>query len=102
MADNWPLTVDQKVKIVLFYAEKKSVVATQRRALFGTRWAPCKQTVYRLCQRFETNGSVLEKKRSRPASVRTPANIEAVRVVLKRSPSKSARRASAELGISRR
>ena len=23
MADNWPLTVDQKVKIVLFYAEKK-------------------------------------------------------------------------------
>ena len=44
------LTVDQKVKDVLFYAETKSVVATQRRlrAHFGTRWAPCKQTIYRL------------------------------------------------------
>ena len=44
------LTVDQKVKVVLFYAETKSVEATQRRfrAHFGTRWAPCKQTIYRL------------------------------------------------------
>ena len=48
MADNGRLTVDQKVKVVLFYAETKSVVATQRsfRAHFGTRWAPCKQTIY--------------------------------------------------------
>jgi len=30
------------------------------------------QTIYRLCQQFETNGSVLEKKRPCPASVRTP------------------------------
>ena len=29
MADNERLTVDQKVKVVLFYAETKSVVATQ-------------------------------------------------------------------------
>ena len=40
MADNGRLIVDQKVKVVLFYAETKSVVATQRRfrAHFGTRW----------------------------------------------------------------
>ena len=40
MADNGRLTVDQKVKVVLFYAETKSAVATQRRfrAHFGTRW----------------------------------------------------------------
>ena len=50
MADNGRLTVDQMVKVVLFYAETKSVVATQRRfrAHFGTSWAPCKQTIYRL------------------------------------------------------
>ena len=29
MADNGWLTVDQKVKVVLFYAEAKSVVVTQ-------------------------------------------------------------------------
>ena len=47
MADNGWLTVDQKVKVVLFYAKQ---VATRRRfrAHFGTRWAPCKQTIYRL------------------------------------------------------
>ena len=51
MADNGRLTVDQKLKVVLFYVETKSVVATQIRfrAHFGTRWAPCKQTIYRLC-----------------------------------------------------
>ena len=50
MTDNRRLTIDQKVKVVLFYAETKSVVATWRRfrAHFGTRWAPCKHTIYRL------------------------------------------------------
>ena len=50
MADNRRLTVDQMVKVVLFYAETKRVVATQRRfrARFGTRWAHCKQIIYRL------------------------------------------------------
>ena len=50
MADNGRLTVDQKMKVVLFYAETKSVVATQRRfrALFDTSWVPCKQTICRL------------------------------------------------------
>ena len=49
-ADNGRLTVDQKVEIVLFYAETKSVVATQRRfrAHFGTRCASCKHTIYRI------------------------------------------------------
>ena len=31
MADNRQLTVDQKVEVVLFYAETECVVATQRR-----------------------------------------------------------------------
>ena len=50
MVDNGRLTVDQKVKVVLFYAETKIVVATQRRfhAHFGTRLAPCLQSIYRL------------------------------------------------------
>jgi hypothetical protein len=67
MACNRRLATDQKVKVVLFYAETKSVVVTQRSfpAHFGTRWAPSKQTIYRLCQQFETNASVLEKKRPR-------------------------------------
>ena len=48
--DNGRLNVDQNVKVVLFYAETKSVVATRRRfrAHFGIRWAPCKQKICRL------------------------------------------------------
>ena len=44
------MTVDQKVKVVLFYAETKGVVATQRRfrAHVGIRWPSCKQTINRL------------------------------------------------------
>ena len=37
MADNGWLTVDQKVKVVLFYGETKSVVATQRLFQEGAR-----------------------------------------------------------------
>ncbi len=50
MADNGRLTVDQMVKVVWFYAETKSVEATQRRflAYLGTRLAPCKTIIYRL------------------------------------------------------
>ena len=50
MTDSGRLTVDQKVKVVLFYVETKSVVATQRRfrAHFLISWVPCKQTIYRL------------------------------------------------------
>ena len=41
MADKERLTVDHKVKVVLFYAETKSVTATQRRFARGCeakRW----------------------------------------------------------------
>jgi hypothetical protein len=40
MADNGRLTVDQKMKVVLFYAETKSVAETHGRfrAHFGTGW----------------------------------------------------------------
>ena len=52
-ADDGRLTVDQKVKVVLFYAKAKTVVATQRcfRAHFNTKWAPFKQAIYRLSLR---------------------------------------------------
>ena len=42
MADNGQLTVDQMVKVVLFYAETKSVIATQRsfaRGCEAKRWS---------------------------------------------------------------
>jgi hypothetical protein len=56
--------VEQKEKVMLFYAEMKSVIITQRgfRVHFSTRWAPAKQTICRLKMEFEEEGSVLEQK----------------------------------------
>jgi hypothetical protein len=51
---------------------------------------------------FNNNGSVLERKRHQPSSVRSRENTEAVRVALQRSPSKSTWKAATQLGISRR
>jgi hypothetical protein len=42
------------------------------------------------------------QKRGRDANVRSPQNIEAVRVAMQRSPGKTTRKAEAELRISRR
>lgn len=104
MADKGRLTVAQKTKIVLLFTATKSVTLTQRRfrAHFGTRWAPSPQTIRRLHQKFAGTGCVFECKRPHARTVRSPQNIEAVRVALTRSPSKSTRRTSAALGISRR
>ncbi|PSN55738.1 hypothetical protein C0J52_04809, partial [Blattella germanica] len=46
-----------RVKVVLLYAELKSVAATQRRfrAVFHTRWAPSRNTILRLYRKLEAN-----------------------------------------------
>jgi hypothetical protein len=45
---------------------------------------------------------VKEERRLRAPAVRSPENLEALRVATQRSPGKSTRKASRELGISRR
>ena len=52
MADNGQMTVDEKVEVVLFCAETKSVVATQRCfcAHFGTSCDECKGSFTRGCE----------------------------------------------------
>ncbi|KAJ4446338.1 hypothetical protein ANN_13033 [Periplaneta americana] len=52
-------------------------------------------------QTFQTNGTLLEPKQSCASTVRTPENIEAMREAMTRSPSKSTRTLSRQLGIRR-
>jgi hypothetical protein len=49
----------------------------------------------KLYYQFNNDGSVLETKRRKPSSVRSAENIDAIRVALQRSPSKSTRKAAA-------
>ncbi|PSN53785.1 hypothetical protein C0J52_06236 [Blattella germanica] len=103
MADRGRLTIQHRAKTVLLYAETKSVVLTQRcfHQHFNTRWAPAKNTIYRLYRQFETNG-MPEPKQPRVSQIRSPENIDAMRVAMQSSPGKSTRIAAAQLGISRR
>jgi hypothetical protein len=80
MADKGKLSVEQRVKTVLFFIETRSVVVTQRwfRAHFQTRRAPSFKTIHKLHNQFNNDGSVLERKRRRPSSVRSLENIDAV------------------------
>jgi hypothetical protein len=98
------MSVEQRIKRVLFSTETLSVVVTQRRfrVHFQTPWAPSFKTIHKLYNQFNNDESVLERKRRRLSSVRSPENTDAVRVALQGSPSKSTRKAAAQRGISRR
>jgi hypothetical protein len=66
---------------VLFFIETRSAVITQKRFLarFQTRWALSFKTIQKVYNLFNNDGSVLERKRRQPSSVRSPENTEAVR-----------------------
>jgi hypothetical protein len=103
MADKGRLSVEQRIKTVLFFTEIRSVVVTQTwfHSHFHTRWAPSFKTIHKLYNQFNNGGSVQEKKCHQPSSVHSLENIDAVRVALQRSTSKSTRKAAAQLGISK-
>jgi hypothetical protein len=78
MADKGRLSVEQRIKTVLFFIETESVVVTQRpfRIHFQTQWAPSFKAIHKLYNQFNNDDSVLERKRRRPSSVRSPENIK--------------------------
>lgn len=94
--------------IETFFKNKDSVVATQRafRRRFGlTRHdsVPDAKTITKWITSVRATGSALPRKPAgRPKSVRTPENIVAVRASIEQSPSRSARKHAAALGISSR
>jgi hypothetical protein len=87
MADKGRLSIEQRIKTVLFFSETRSAVVTQRRfrVHFQTQWAPSFKTIYKLYNQFNKEGSLLERKRRRPWSVRFPENVDAVRVALRKA-----------------
>lgn len=91
-----------------FIRSGDSVIATQRafRNQFdvGRHGAvPDGRTIRRWVLHFRETGSALKRKSTgRPRTVRTPENVNAVRVSVQQSPRRSARRHAAALGISDR
>jgi hypothetical protein len=57
MADKGRLSVDQRIKIVLFFTETRSVVVTQMQfcAHFETQWTPTFKTIHKLYNQFNND-----------------------------------------------
>lgn len=91
-----------------FFKNNDSVVATQRafRRRFGLNRhdsVPDAKTIRKWITSVRATGSALPRKPvGQPKSVRTPENIMAVRASIEQSPSRSARKHAAALGISSR
>ncbi|PNF19154.1 hypothetical protein B7P43_G09807 [Cryptotermes secundus] len=89
-----------------FFKNRESVIATQR--AFGTHFELgrryrilTRNTILRWVASFRTTGSTLKKKSpGRPRSVRTPANVEAVRQSDVQSPQRAACKPAAALRLS--
>ena len=101
-----PWSEDAKAKLVQFYFETKSIISTQRkfRKHFKARKAPSRSVVLNIVTKFLTQGNVGNQHKGRSGrkrSQRTSANVARVRGALQRSPTKSLRRLSQEVGCSR-
>jgi hypothetical protein len=90
MADKGRLTVQQRMRTVLFFCRNKKFVEMQRgfRAHFGMQWASAPKNIHRLHQQFQQDGTVWEKKRGCATSVYSPQKIEAVKSSHSKKPRK--------------
>jgi hypothetical protein len=81
---------------VLLYTKLENVTQDQRRleARFNTHWAPCRNIFPKLLKRFLEEGTVLESKRQRKPSARTPEISEALNNATTKSRRKSKRKAN--------
>ncbi|GBM49675.1 hypothetical protein AVEN_262475-1 [Araneus ventricosus] len=91
----------EKANCVGWYFESKSIVKVQRN--FHTKFnkpPPSRNSIFSWHKKFLETGSVLDKPRSgRPST--SDSDVEQIREAFTRSPTKSTRQASIELGVAR-
>ena len=96
-------SLEHRTKIVELYFKTGSIVLAQRafKRELHRRDAPSKMSILRYVYQFRTEGSVAPKHRIRSPTVRTIETIAAVSEAIQRSPRKSVRRLSQQIGKSR-
>ena len=103
-----PWLMEQKIFCVETYYETKSfqIVQARFRRKFSFNKFPNRSQIFKLVKKFETHGTCGDRKvtgsspSGPPITIRTPNNVTRVQESVGRSPSKSLRRRSQELGIS--
>ena len=101
--------MEQKIFCVKTYYEMKSfqIVQARFRRKFSFNKFLNRSQIFKLVKKFETHGGTCGDRRvtgsspsGPPTTIRTPDNVTRVQESVGRSPSKSLRRRSEELGIS--
>jgi len=95
------LSTEQRIAAVKLYYETKNSAEVQRRwsKIFNSS-PPARNSILDLVRKFEATGSVLYAKGDgRPRTATTAEKQEELAASLKRSPQKSSRRLSTELGV---
>ena len=84
------------------YFHTNSIVVAQRefKKHFNKLHAPSRKVILRCANNFRKTGSIHLKRGGRKRSSRVTQNIEKVQEVMERSPRKSVRRVSQEVGVS--
>ena len=101
-------SVQQRIFCVEQFVLSKSIVSVQRefRRKFGDDRqrgaAPSRKIIGQWVRQWRETGSIQVKARTRRNTVRSPENIQRVRIALERSPHRSARRHSQLLNLSDR
>jgi transposase-like protein len=92
-------TIQEKAMCVLWFFATKSVINMQRRYItqYGTDPHPDK-AIRRWVKQFQETGSVLHRKGERRPST-SQEDVDRIQEVISRSPQKSTRRASLQLGL---
>ena len=103
-----PFTEEQKIFCVMKKLEKKSYkyAIQQFRVKYNRNHTPDKSMIFRWIKKFEAAGTIHDMRKKslatpvgRKPTVRSPENIAAVQVSVGRSPKKSLRKRSQELGL---
>lgn len=98
-----PYSIEQRVFIVEEYVRTTSIMSVREKFLekYPEGRVPAKSTIQDLIKKWRTTGNVSNMKRDKQLTVRTPEAVANVQTIIGRSPSKSTRRLSQQVGISR-
>ena len=100
------LSQDERIKVVRFYLETKSIVLTQRKFKrhFSVRTAPTRKTIQRITEKFLAHGTVQNQNKGNcgPKSTKsTSQTIKKLKDAVRQTPRISVRRLAQRIHVSR-
>ena len=100
------LSKDERIKVVRFYLETRSIILTQRKFKrhFSARTAPTRKTILRITEKFIAHGTVQNQNKSTCGPKRTVSTSQTIKKLadaVRQKPKSSVRRLAKQTRVSR-